>query len=415
MNPVIELESVGKRYWKLEEQAMLLKSLLPGRRTRKTELWALRDVSLSVEPGETVGILGHNGAGKTTLLRLLAGVSRPTVGRVTIKGRVAPLIAVGVGFHQEMTGRENVLVNGMLLGLNRRQVEERFDSIVDFAELEEFIDTPVKFYSSGMYMRLGFAVAAHVDPQVLLVDEVLAVGDIAFQLKCLDRMRKLQGQGTTILFVSHSMPAIRLLCPRAILVRKGRVEFDGPTEQAISHHHALMSDTHPATGRTVNDGLAGPVEIVSRQLESGAGSAHHPEPGDWVVYRVGLRFNRAVDSPHFEFRVTSQEGVVAYEMRTAFDRDWRQFEAGDTAEIEIPFCARLGGGTFHLTLSVFDRFGRQLLATDPTGTAMFLSPRLGSGGIADLEATIKAGDERLSDHKPLLIVGQRDASDVPDG
>lgn len=419
MTPVIQLEGVGKRYWKLEEQAMLLKSLLPGRRTEKKELWALRGVDLSVEPGETVGILGHNGAGKTTLLRLLAGVSRPTVGQVTITGRVAPLISVGVGFHQEMTGRENVLVNGMLLGLTRRQVEQRFDQIVDFAELEEFIDTPVKFYSSGMYMRLGFAVAVHVDPQVMLVDEVLAVGDIAFQLKCLDRMRQLQGQGATILFVSHSMPAIRLLCPRAVLVRKGRVEFDGPTEQAIAHHHALMSAGlmsagHPTAGNTEGDSLASPVEIVSRQLESGGGSAHHPEPGDWLAYRVGLRFNRPVDSPHFEFRVTSQEGVVAYEMRTAIDRDWRRFEAGDTTEIDIPFCARLGGGTFYLTVSVFDRFGRQLLATDPIGTAMFLSPRLGSGGLADLEATINAGDERLSDQKPLLIVGHRDASDVPD-
>lgn len=393
---------------------MLLKSLLPGRRTQKTELWALRDVNLSVEPGETVGILGHNGAGKTTLLRLLAGVSRPTVGQVTIKGRVAPLIGVGVGFHQEMSGRENVLVNGMLLGLTRRQVEQRFDQIVAFAELEEFIDTPVKFYSSGMYMRLGFAVAVHVDPQVMLVDEVLAVGDIAFQLKCLDQMRMLQGQGTTILFVSHSIPAIRLLCPRAVLIRKGRVEFDGPSEQAIARHHALMSVGHPTTDDTAVDRLASPVEIVSRQLESGGGSAHHPEPGDRVVYRVALRFNRAVDSPHFEFRVTSQEGVLAYSMRTAIDRDWRRFEAGDTAEIDIPFCARLGGGTFYLTMSVFDRFGSQLLATDPIGTAMFLSPRLGSGGLADLEATIKAGDEWLSDQKPLLIVGRSDASDVPD-
>ena len=393
---------------------MLLKSLLPGRRTEKKELWALRGIDLSVEPGETVGILGHNGAGKTTLLRLLAGVSRPTVGRVTITGRVAPLISVGVGFHQEMTGRENVLVNGMLLGLTRRQVEQRFDQIVDFAELEEFIDTPVKFYSSGMYMRLGFAVAVHVDPQVMLVDEVLAVGDIAFQLKCLDRMRQLQGQGATILFVSHSMPSVRLLCPRAVLIRKGRVEFDGPTEQAIAQHHALLSVGHAISGDTADDGLASPVEIVSRRLESAGGPAHHPEPGDWVVYRVGLRFNQAVDSPHFEFRVMSQEGLLAYEMRTAIDRDWRRFEAGDTTEIDVPFCARLGGGTFYLTMSVFDRFGRQLLATDPTGTAMFLSPRLGSGGLADLEATIKAGDERLSDQKSLLIVGRRDASDVSD-
>jgi hypothetical protein len=209
------------------------------------------------------------------------------------------------------------------------------------------------------------------------------------------------------------MPAIRLLCPRTVLIRKGRVEFDGPSEQAIARHHALLSDGHPTIGETPADRLASPVEIVSRQLESGGGSAHHPEPGDWLVYRVGLRFNQPVDSPHIEFRVTSQDGVLCYSMRTAIDRDWRRFEPGDETEIEIPFCARLGGGTFYLTTTVFDRFGRQLLTTDATGTAMFLSPRLGSDGVADLEATIKAGDETLSDQEPLLIVGRHDPAELP--
>ncbi|HEY2429746.1 MAG TPA: ABC transporter ATP-binding protein, partial [Acidimicrobiales bacterium] len=192
MTAAIEMHGVGKRYWQLNEQAMLLRSLMPFRRPTKTERWAVHDVTTSIDVGETVGVLGRNGAGKTSLLRLLAGVSRPTTGRIRLVGRVAPLISVGVGFHQEMSGRENVYVNAMLLGMTRAEVARRFDEIVEFAELADFIDTPVKFYSSGMYMRLGFSVAAHVDPDVLLIDEVLAVGDLAFQLKCFEHVRSLQ-------------------------------------------------------------------------------------------------------------------------------------------------------------------------------------------------------------------------------
>ena len=193
--PAIDLQGVGKRYDLLRDDAMLLRAVLPFRRTERREHWAVRGVDLSIDPGETIGILGRNGAGKTTLLRMLAGVSRPTEGHATIRGRVAPLIGVGVGFHPEMTGRENVYVNGMLLGLSKAEVDARFDAIIDFAELTEFVDSPVKFYSSGMFMRLGFAVAVHTEPGIFLVDEVLAVGDIAFQLKCFERMRRLQAVG----------------------------------------------------------------------------------------------------------------------------------------------------------------------------------------------------------------------------
>src|SRR5436309_9699332 len=190
---------------------MLLRSLLPFARPERSELWALRDVDLTLGQGDVLGVIGRNGAGKTTLLRLLAGVTRPTTGEVEIRGRVAPLISVGVGFHPEMSGRENVYVNGMLLGLTRREVDARLEEIVAFAELEDFIDTPVKFYSSGMFMRLGFSVAVHSDPNILVVDEVLAVGDMAFQAKCLERMRSLQQKGTSIVVVSHSMGTIRVL------------------------------------------------------------------------------------------------------------------------------------------------------------------------------------------------------------
>ena len=411
MTAVVELSAMGKRYWQLQEQAMLLRSLIPGRGTKKIERWALRDINLEVQAGETVGILGHNGAGKTTMLRILAGVSRPSEGRVCVAGRIAPLISVGVGFHQEMSGRENVLVNGMLLGLSRQEVAARFDEIVAFAELEDFIDTPVKFYSSGMFMRLGFSVAVHVDPDLMLVDEILAVGDVAFQLKCFDRMRKLQSRGTTILFVSHSMHAIRLLCPRAVLIRNGRMEFDGSAEAAIARHHELLSVDQHGLARSSPAAVAAadtretPLIVTSRQLGTSDGPTHHPEPGDLVRYRVGLLFNQPVDSPHFEFRVTSEEGIPCYSMQTRVGEDWQRFEPGDRTEIDVSFHARLGGGTYRLTVIVSDRQARHVLLMDPTGVVMYLAPRLGSGGFADLEASISASGTDLTRHESLLIAG----------
>jgi ABC-2 type transport system ATP-binding protein len=255
--PAIELRGLGKRYWKIQERS-LLRALVPFGPPNRSELWALRNLDLRVDPGETVGIIGRNGAGKSTLLRLLAGVTRPSAGSLTIRGRIAPLLSVGVGFHQEMTGRENVYVNGMLLGLTKAEIATRFDDIVDFADLADFIDTPVKFYSSGMFMRLGFSVAVHVNPDVLLVDEVLAVGDVGFQLRCFDHMRALQRSGTTIVFVSHSMPAIHLLCPRAISLHQGRLVYDGQTEGAIARYHEVL-----ATGDETDD-RAAPVKVVDR-------------------------------------------------------------------------------------------------------------------------------------------------------
>ncbi len=392
----VELDAVGKRYWQLSDQAMLLKSLLPLARPTRTELWAVRDVTASIAAGETVGVLGGNGAGKTTLLRLLAGVTRPTAGRVGIRGRVAPLISVGVGFHHEMSGRENVYVNAMLLGLTRAEVAQRFDEIVAFAELGDFIDTPVKFYSSGMYMRLGFAVAAHVDPDVLLVDEVLAVGDVAFQLKCVEHMRRLQAAGTTIVIVSHSMHAIRLLCPRAILMSRGRVAYDGDTETAISRHHELLTASAAGGGDAA-------VRVVSRVLVGRDGPTHHPDPDDEVTYRIGLEFTRPVESPHLVFHVATETGIVAYSMQTAISRDWRRFAAGETAEAEVTFRPRLGGGTYRLTLVVTDRTGNEVIGSDPHGYLLYLAPRLGAAGIADLGAAITVDRRMLTDHDPLLI------------
>jgi len=206
-------------------------------KTSKNELeefWALNDVSFDIKPGERVGIIGKNGAGKSTLLKVLSRITEPTTGRISIKGRVASLLEVGTGFNPELTGRENVFLNGAILGMSRSEITRKFDEIVTFAEVEKFLDTPVKHYSSGMYMRLAFAVAAHLEPEILIVDEVLAVGDAQFQQKCLGKMEDVGQSGRTILFVSHNMQAIRRLCDRAVYLRSGRVIFDGAVDQAIA-------------------------------------------------------------------------------------------------------------------------------------------------------------------------------------
>jgi lipopolysaccharide transport system ATP-binding protein len=197
-------------------------------------LWALEGVTFDVEPGEVLGIIGRNGAGKSTLLKILSRITDPTSGRVELRGRIGSLLEVGTGFHPELTGRENVFLNGAILGMRRSEIARQFDAIVAFAETERFVDTPVKYYSSGMYMRLAFAVAAHLEPEILIVDEVLAVGDAAFQRKCLGRMDQVAHGGRTVLFVSHNLDAVRRLCRRTLLLHQGKVEALGPTTEVLA-------------------------------------------------------------------------------------------------------------------------------------------------------------------------------------
>lgn len=220
-----------------KEFARKTKDILQGKQVIQgdevEEFWALKNVSFEVCRGEVVGIIGRNGAGKSTLLKILSRITEPTEGRVTIEGRVASLLEVGTGFHPELTGRENIFLNGAILGMKRDEIKSKFDEIVAFAEVEKFLDTPVKRYSSGMYVRLAFAVAAHLEPEILIVDEVLAVGDLGFQRKCLGKMQDVAGNGRTVLFVSHNMDAVRRLCSRGILLRNGSVVFNGETCQAV--------------------------------------------------------------------------------------------------------------------------------------------------------------------------------------
>jgi lipopolysaccharide transport system ATP-binding protein len=210
----------------------------PEAKNRTEEFWALKNVSFTVKQGERLGIIGRNGAGKSTLLKILSRITSPTEGDIVLRGRVASLLEVGTGFHPELTGRENIFLNGAILGMNRLEIKSKFDDIVEFSEISNFLDTPVKRYSSGMYVRLAFAVAAHLEPEILLVDEVLAVGDLSFQNKCMNKMQDVAGSGRTVIFVSHNMGAIHSLCPRCVLLDKGRLIQDGPTNEVIETYVA---------------------------------------------------------------------------------------------------------------------------------------------------------------------------------
>jgi lipopolysaccharide transport system ATP-binding protein len=238
---VIKVENLSKLYYLGGARHNSLRDALMSfarraRRDKKNELWALKDVSFEVADGEALGIIGRNGAGKSTLLKILSRITKPTSGAAEIRGRVGSLLEVGTGFHQELSGRENIFLSGAILGMKRAEIERKFDEIVAFSEIEKFIDTPVKHYSSGMYMRLAFSVAAHLEPEILIVDEVLAVGDVSFQKKCLSKMREVGQTGRTVLFVSHDMQSIARLCRRAIWMKDGAVARDGTASDVISDY-----------------------------------------------------------------------------------------------------------------------------------------------------------------------------------
>jgi lipopolysaccharide transport system ATP-binding protein len=286
-------------------------------------IWALRDISFDVNPGEVVGVIGRNGAGKSTLLKILSRITEPSAGRVELRGRVGSLLEVGTGFHPELTGRENVFLNGAILGMTRREIARKFDEIVAFADIEAFLETPVKRYSSGMRMRLAFAVAAHFQPEILLVDEVLAVGDLAFQRKCVKKMEEVGSQGSTVLFVSHNMNAVARLCSRAILLADSTVRRDGPTAEVVAEYlrgglglapQREWNDIHTAPGddvvhlravRVVSDTDAAAVDIrnsISIELE----------------FEVLVPGHVLVPGLHF----TTEDGIVAFVLND-LDPQWR--------------------------------------------------------------------------------------------
>lgn len=266
-----------------------------------TELWALRDVSFDIRAGEVTGVIGRNGAGKSTLLKILSRITQPTHGFAEIRGRVGSLLEVGTGFHPELTGRENIYLNGAILGMRRSEIDSRFDEIVDFAEIERFLDTVVKHYSTGMFMRLAFAVAAHLEPEILLVDEVLAVGDAEFQKKCLGKMSGVAKQGRTVLFVSHNMPAVQALCNRCIVLRGGRLQSSGDVHEGIRQYHSTdldkpIEETHG--------------EVVIRNLRVNGSVTPQVRPDEEIKFEFDLNLRAEIAGFRMILVLENAQGVM---------------------------------------------------------------------------------------------------------
>ena len=294
------------------------------RAAKGKDFWALRDVNFDIEPGEVVGIIGHNGAGKSTLLKVLSRITKPSVGEVRLRGRVGSLLEVGTGFHPELTGRENIFLNGAILGMRRGEIQRKFDAIVEFAEIGEFLDTPVKRYSSGMYVRLAFAVAAHLEPEILIVDEVLAVGDMAFQRKCLGRMHDVGRSGTTILFVSHNMPAIESLCTRAILLDRGQVAMAGGVRELVREYHRRVLQTQETSGASLAD-LESPSRLIKifqgvQMLDAQDQSTAFVPMGGEFRLRLQLQAPSPIDFPVVTIAIDDHLGQRMISLQTPLTR-----------------------------------------------------------------------------------------------
>ena len=313
MTAAIEIEHVSKVFRLFREKPSSLKARLISSRSRAEDFWALRDVSFEIREGESLGLIGHNGSGKTTLLKVIAGIIRPTEGVVRSRGRLAPLLELGAGFHPELTGRENVYLNASFLGLTRRDTDRVYDDIVAFAEIPDFMDNQVKFYSSGMLVRLGFAVAVHVDPEILLVDEVLAVGDEAFQAKCLSRIRGFQREGRTIVLVTHALDVVSQVCDRAVMLDHGELYAEGnPTDVVRELRYALLSND---PNFVAEEGTR-EVELAGVGLIREDGTTERPvRLGEDLTIQIDARANQTVDDLVASFQVLDSANLPVVDGR----------------------------------------------------------------------------------------------------
>jgi ABC-2 type transport system ATP-binding protein len=354
-DPVIAVEGVSKRFRLYHERPTSVKErVLRMRRSRSEDFWALRDVSLDVPEGHAVGVVGANGSGKTTLLKIIGGILRPTDGRVTTRGRIAALLELGAGFHPELTGRENVYLNASILGLTKKETDRHFDDIVAFAELEDFIDNQVKHYSSGMFVRLGFAVAVHVNPSILLVDEVLAVGDEAFQRKCLARVREFQREGRTIVVVTHAMQLVAGICDDAVMLDRGRVVASGNVHDVIKEYRVVMVRRHAGFARR---DVTRDIEIAGVQMLDPEGNPSSVIlPGERLQVVVEFRANRPIEDPVASMVILDGSGDFVFRTGTA---DLRLGRMDGTFRVTWDMEAvPLPEGRYLLTIGIHDRAER---------------------------------------------------------
>ena len=324
--------SVRRRYVTLRETIVdLAKAPLQRRRNPSLsgeiqDFWALRDINFEVEQGEVVGVVGRNGAGKSTLLKILTRITTPTEGTAQLRGRVGSLLEVGTGFHPELTGRENIYLNGSILGMSRREIHQQFENVVEFAGVEQFLDTPVKRYSSGMNVRLAFSVAAHLNPEILLIDEVLAVGDAEFQRRCLGKMGDVARSGRTVLFVSHNMSALKNLCPRSIMIDKGRLVLDGPTDQVIPQY--LRSFGSAMASRDLSDDCeqragTGEARVQSVKVLGSSGEPAASIPmGEGMTVRVEIRSKVAIPVAAVQVSIMGDQGDRYCRINSFDTKNW---------------------------------------------------------------------------------------------
>ena len=346
---------------------------------RRPALWALKDVSFTVEAGESVGIIGRNGAGKSTLLKVLSRITAPTEGTADIRGRLGSLLEVGTGFHPELTGRENIYLNGAIMGMTRAEIARKFDQIVEFSEIGRFIDTPVKRYSSGMYVRLAFSVAAHADPDILLIDEVLAVGDWVFRRKCMDHAKRLRNRRATLLFVSHDMFAIKNLCPRAIYLAEGKVAFDGPSEKAIQlyekdGHLGIAGWASKKLGRTVSE-LPVQIEGVDILDENGRQCTVFDHG---VRMRINVRYQlrNCTCVPNFNVAFVRSDDLPVCNYNMAMDGFAPPVRDGRGAfQIELP-AIKLVADVYAIHINVWDMKFETLLCAQEAGSFHVRDPLL---------------------------------------
>lgn len=362
MSVAVKLEQVSKKFTLQHQRSRswqeLVLNFLQGKENKQHEqFWSLREVSFEIASGETVGLIGSNGAGKSTLLKLISRIIQPTSGRIQINGRVGALLELGSGFHPDMTGRENIYLNGSILGLSQTEIRRKLDEIITFAELERFIDLPVKHYSSGMYLRLGFSVAVHTEPDILLVDEVLAVGDAAFQRKCMEQIDQLRQQGVTIFFVSHDLDTVRRICQRAIWIDKGKVLIDGATETVARQYIWHSYEENPVTITRNPERRWGNNEVKIEQVYLLDGEGKEQKAfgtGEMLVVEICYRAARRMERPVFGLAIHRSDGIHVAGPNTQFNEyeiPW--IEGVGTVQYTVPHLPLLEG-TYYISVAAHD-------------------------------------------------------------
>ena len=396
----IRVDHVSRRFRVYPQPVRTLKEMLVARgRVKGRDVEALTDVSFEVQPGEAVGLIGRNGSGKTTLLKVVAGIIKPSDGRVAVGGRIGSLLELGAGFHPEFTGRENVYLNGSILGLKREVIRRHMAEIVAFSELERFMELPVRTYSSGMVMRLGFAVAAHLDVDVLLLDEVFAVGDEEFQRKCFGKIHEFKQRGGTIVFVSHDAAAVERLCTRAVLLREGRLVFDGPVREAITRYHAMLADERdPAErGAGLSEYGSGEVRIAdARLLDADGAERNQFAPGEALTVVLRVVSARPVAAPRLSYELHDTAGLqLGGGVQDTAKLGWSEDLAEHTLRLEIDSLP-LADGRFRFRFELADGSGDHLYHWLDDAARFVVYPGDGETGLVRLAARWSLAGEQAA-------------------